>query len=143
MLKVSITGIDGVQQTLARLVPDSEAAVRKLAERVHVLAYQGADKHTKKGALIRSLGSAPKKVPGGFVVGHDPQIAPHALFVHWGTRAHDIRPKDKKALRWSIGGRFTFSKFVRHPGYKGDPWLTNAADQGISPDISRKRANLA
>jgi len=48
----------------------------------------------------------------------------YAVFVHFGTKPHVIKPKDKKALRW-VGNDavFHFAKAVRHPGYRGDPFL--------------------
>lgn len=131
MITVSITGVEGVQQQLARLVPKSEQAVLMLAERVHELAIAGAEKHRKTGAMVGSLGHGPTKIPGGWKNGADLQRAPHAVFVHWGTRPHVIKPKNRKALRWASGGGFIFTRFVNHPGYKGDPFLINAANQAI------------
>lgn len=131
MLTIRISGIDGVEQTLARIPEASERAVMALAERIHELAREGADKHTKTGALIDSLGHGPKRIPGGWEIGHDRQRAPHAVFVHWGTKPHVIKPKKRKSLRWAGDGGFIFSRFVRHPGYKRDPWLAHAADQAV------------
>jgi hypothetical protein len=131
MISLKISGIDGVQQSLARLVPQSERAILELAEKIHDFAREGADTHTKTGALKRSLGHGPKKIAGGWEIGHDKQVAPYAAFVHWGTRPHVIKPKNKKALRWAAGGAFAFAKKVNHPGYKGDPWLTRAADRAL------------
>lgn len=50
--------------------------------------------------------------------------APHAIYVEEDTSAHDIVPKDKKALRWfdppgGGEGAAVFSQKVRHPGTKG------------------------
>ena len=58
----------------------------------------------------------------------DSQSAPHGPFVHDGTMAHDIFPKNKKALRWAPqgGGAFQFARVVHHPGTKSDPFLFNA-----------------
>lgn len=47
--------------------------------------------------------------------------------MHWGARPHVIQPKNKKALRWPVGGKFVFAREVHHPGYKGDPWMVRAA----------------
>jgi len=55
----------------------------------------------------------------------------YALFVHFGTRPHIIKPNRKKALRWSSNGRFVFSKKVRHSGYRGDPFLYKALQNTI------------
>lgn len=131
MLTIRISGIEGVEQTLARIPKASERAVMALAERIHELAREGADKHTKTGALIDSLGHGPKRIPGGWEIGHDRQRAPHAIFVHWGAKPHVIKPKKRKILRWPGAGGFIFARFVRHPGYKGDPWLAHAADQAV------------
>lgn len=45
-------------------------------------------------------------------------------YVHEGTPAHIIRPKSKKALFWK--GAPGPRRKVKHPGYKGNPFLTNA-----------------
>lgn len=46
--------------------------------------------------------------------------AEYAVFVEFGTRPHDIRPKDKMALHWDTGfagGKVGhFAKVVHHPG---------------------------
>ena len=54
--------------------------------------------------------------------------ANYGYFVHHGFPAHNIRSKNKKALRWPSGGRFAFAKSVRHPGFAGDPFVFNALD---------------
>jgi hypothetical protein len=86
--------------------------------------------HTKTGALFRSIYKKP--ISGGYEIGADRKIADYALFVHWGTKPHVIEPKNKSALRWAGGGIFSFAKKVNHPGYDGDPFLTNAARDELS-----------
>ena len=130
-LSFTVTGIDGLEQQLARIIPQSEQAVLMLAERVHELAVAGAETHRKTGALVDSFGHGPKKIQGGWEISSNRQRAPHGIFVHWGTRPHVIKPKTKKSLRWAAGGAFIFAKFVNHPGYKGDPFLINAANQAM------------
>mgnify|MGYP001005245243 CR=1 FL=1 len=56
----------------------------------------GAGRHNKTGALFRSVYN--RSIPKGREVGHDPGQAPHAIFVVMGTRPHEIRPKNKKAV---------------------------------------------
>lgn len=89
----------------------------------------GAARHSKKGDLFASLYN--RAIPGGREVGHDPERAPHAPFVVFGARPHQIRPKDKKALRWVSGNGFVFAKVVNHPGYRGDDYRTAAADESV------------
>lgn len=57
-------------------------------------------------------------------------------FVVGGTRPHEIRPVNKKALRFNIGGRVVFAKKVNHPGTKPNPYTqeTIAAEM---PQVKR------
>jgi hypothetical protein len=102
-----------------------EFVVRDVSQVVYDETQKGAGRHTKTGALFQSVFNRPIK--GGRVVGHDEGRAPYAKFVLYGSRPHIIRPK-KKALRWASGNGWAFAKFVRHPGYKGDPYLIQAAE---------------
>lgn len=52
------------------------------------------------------------------------KLASYAVFVHDGTKAHEIRPKNKKALKTPFGPR----KKVNHPGTKANPYLQKAVD---------------
>lgn len=60
------------------------------------------------------------------IVGADESKAHYAKFVIGGTRAHDIAPRNKKALRFSLGGvmGFTFAKLVKHKGTKPNPFVS-------------------
>ena len=52
------------------------------------------------------------------------KLAPYAIFVHEGTKPHEIRPKNKQALKTPFGAR----KKVNHPGTKANPYLKKAVD---------------
>ena len=52
------------------------------------------------------------------------KLAPYAIFVHEGTKPHEIRPKNKQALKTPFGVR----KKVNHPGTKANPYLKKAVD---------------
>ena len=59
----------------------------------------------------------------------DRTIAPYGTYVHQGYPAFTIVPRRKKALRWvTPKNEFAFAKRVRHPAFKGDPFLFNALD---------------
>lgn len=81
---------------------------------------------SRTGQLERSIDVKFNENSG--IVYIDSQSAPHGPFVHQGTGAHTIFPKNKKALRWAPqgGGAFHFAKVVHHPGTKSDPFLYNA-----------------
>jgi hypothetical protein len=71
---------------------------------------------------IRPIFKGSKANPLGIVmVDH-----PAALFVMGGTKRHDIRPKNGKALRFKIGGTVVYAKYVDHPGTKPNPFLYKA-----------------
>lgn len=130
-ISVSVSGLDVVARELREIPPGLE---REVLRRMSKIAYDrmqaGSDRHTKTGALFRSVYNR-SIAPNRREVGHDTGAAPYAPFVVFGTRPHDIRPKNKKALRWAVGGKFVFAKFVRHPGYRGDDYLTAAADEAV------------
>jgi len=135
MIEINPTGIEAIRATFKALVPEvRDKVLRGLAQVAFDTAQRQVDTHTKTGALARSL-RLRSDGSGGWSIEHDLQHAPYALFVHWGTRPHDIRPRQKKVLRWpgGTGGHtgFVFARFVHHPGYAGDAWLVQAAEDAV------------
>ena len=135
MIELNVQGVESIRATFARLVPEAQTKVLKgLAQVAFDTAQRQVDTHTQTGALARSL-RLRSDGEGGWIIGHDQQHAPYAPWVHWGSRPHIIRPREKKALRWPSGqgGKtgFVFAKWVRHPGYAGDAWLVQAADEAV------------
>lgn len=108
------------QRLLSAVGGPGERLLRRKAERVAELARVYAASH---GTISE-----------GIIVGpyHDKSIEvistnPHTVFVHDGTRRHFIRPRRSGGfLRFEVGGRVVFARLVDHPGYRGDPFLTNA-----------------
>lgn len=67
------------------------------------------------------------------------KLAPYAVFVHDGTKAHEIRPKNAKALKTPFGYR----KKVNHPGTKANPYLQKAVDSyDAKPALSELGDNI-
>lgn len=135
MIEVNVQGTDAIRDTFARLVPETQRKVlRGLAQVAFDTAQRQVDTHTQTGALARSL-RLRSDGKGGWIIDHDLQHAPYAIFLHFGTRPHLIRPREKKALRWPSGqgGKtgFVFAKWAKHPGYKGHPYLVEAADEAV------------
>lgn len=56
--------------------------------------------------------------------------ARHSIFIENGTRAHEIRPKNAKLLRFTVGGQTVFARKVQHPGTAKRPFMENAARAG-------------
>lgn len=135
-ITTTITGAEAVRRMLLRL--GSTLAAKALAQTavdVERFVERAAGKHNITGALVQSIRK--RRAGDGWVIDHDLQRAPHAVFVHWGTRPHVIRAKNKKALRWVKGGAFAFAKAVNHPGTKADPWMVRAA--ALAPLMFRAR----
>ena len=129
-LFIKFEGLSDAVGTLRRLPAGLEkTTILRMSQVAYDEAQRGAGRHNKTGALFQSLFN--REIPNGREIGHDPQRAPHAIFVQLGTRPHEIRPKNKKALRWSGGGKFFFAGKVNHPGYIGDAYLINAATLAV------------
>jgi hypothetical protein len=71
--------------------------------------------------------------------------ADYAAFVELGTRAHEIRPRRRKALRFAAssgdarlsgtprsGGRVRFAKRVQHPGTRAQPFMLPGAKKAVA-----------
>jgi hypothetical protein len=50
----------------------------------------------------------------------------YAEWVHDGTRPHIIRAKNKKVLKFRVGGDVIYRKLVHHPGTEPRPFLARA-----------------
>lgn len=92
--------------------------------------------HSKTGKLERNAYVKPIKngveagiKDDGMLVGWNGLRVNYGVFVHFGTRSHEIKPKKKKALRWNAPGGFAFSKGHEVKGIKADPYLENAAKE--------------
>lgn len=129
-ITAQVAGIDAVRGRLAEIKRASPQALAATAVQVEDIITEAAGKHSKHsrtGMLVRSIFK--KRDGDDWLIGHDLQVAPHARWVIQGARPHLILPRRKKVLRWAAGGEFVFAKRVRHPGYRGDDYLTAAAAQ--------------
>lgn len=122
-MSVSVT----VDPRFLDLVLRGRVARRRVAartERVVRLAEQGGARHGSMGRSIRSrIDTDARGLPQGVVwVAH-----PAGRYVLEGTRAHLIRPRRARALRFKArSGDIVFAKLVRHPGYRGSNFLLEA-----------------
>ena len=127
---VQLQGLSEVTGTLRGLPAALEhKTILRMSQVAFDRAQEGAGRHNRTGALFQSLYN--RSIPKGREVGHDPDRAPHAVFVQLGTRPHEIRPSKKKALRWVSGSNFMFAGKVNHPGYRGDAYLIDAATLAV------------
>lgn len=99
-------------------------AVREATVLVRDKAQDNHDYTARSGDLEKSVETRFKGLTGEVYL--DTNIASYAPFVHEGTPEHDIFAVNKRSLRWFEGNDAIFAKSVRHPGYKGDPFLYDA-----------------
>ncbi len=139
-MKITVHGVDETIRRLERYTEDfAKDIIIELTEDVYQNAKHNIKPHTKPGGgtLENNLTQRYKKRTNtgqvfiddsGMMVQWRGKPINYALFVHMGTKPHTIEPKKKKALRWSgpSGFEYVFKK-VKHPGYKGDPFMTDAA----------------
>lgn len=127
-MRIELTGQTEAHATFKSLLPKvQKTALARLAAAVHDDVKDMIGLHTKTGAMEQSLRWI--KQDDEHIIYNDLQRDEHALFVHWGTKPHVIRPTTKKTLRWPLPGGFAFAKKVNHPGYKGDPYFVKAAEE--------------
>ena len=103
-------------------------AMERSVSKIHNYAATHHRFISRTGTLERAVQS--EVTDGGFrgVVSLNEGVAGYGPCVHEGSRAHVIRPRNKRVLRWPGKGGFVFSKISHHPGYKGDPFLYDALD---------------
>ena len=128
------------------ILTDNSAEVLAAAERMLRDIVNGtrtvvADTCTEAAAHGRQVGAfkdqtgALRKSIVGRVVRRDQHgtsgvveaTAPHAIFVEDDTKAHTIRARRARMLRWEQDGEVRFARVVRHPGTKGKPFMGPAA----------------
>ena len=136
MIKISIKGIDSTIKNLGKFSKHfSEDVLVDVTESIYKNAHKNIRPHTKTGRLENNLSYRVQKraLTGQVYVSNQGMMTPfkggtnYAVFVHFGTKPQVIDPKNKKSLRWGNGGKWHFAKKVSHPGYRGDPFMENAA----------------
>lgn len=55
-----------------------------------------------------------------------------ARIVMAGSKAHDIRPKRMRAVKFNVAGQPRFAKRVKHPGHKGNDFAKKAAREALA-----------
>jgi HK97 gp10 family phage protein len=98
--------------------------IERLAEVAYSEAFYGAPWRT--GKLARSIVSEIDEDGEARIIA----LASHAIFVIRGTAPHEIRPVNASCLAFkAAGGDMVFTKLVRHPGTKPNPFLERAVDK--------------
>jgi hypothetical protein len=115
----------------------AEAGVAEVQRKPGFKRRTGATQAATSGKVIRTRS-------GGVVRLRNPK--PHARTLEGGSRAHVIRARRAKALRFSSNGRLVFAKSVQHPGTKPYRFLSRARDTASDSflrGMSRSMAEIA
>jgi hypothetical protein len=100
--------------------------LQRRANRVEIAAKRLCSERT--GRLRRTIRQETGRNQHGqyiHVVAGD-ATTPYLGYVLYGTDPHIIRPRTKKALRFTVHGRVVFAKVVHHPGNAGRNFLGQA-----------------
>lgn len=133
-----IEGLDDVQKRL-----DAIKNPRQALGRIGLIAVGYA-----KDLVPRKTGNLGRTIRLGQVTDSDVQILAGGQFgvgyaqaVEFGSKPHVIRPRNKRALRWSgnnrlsgnpkTGAAVTFSMYANHPGTQAKPFLRPAAERAV------------
>lgn len=128
MFSGRFTGLRDVRGRFDALRPGTEAytqflslagrlVARYRAEAPYGPPTEGGGRHRHLRAVIKAeVKTNPPRIS------IDAPGVPYLPFVLHGTKAHTIRPKNGKYLRFKIGSRVVFTKEVHHPGTKANPF---------------------
>lgn len=97
---------------------------------VQLKARELVPKRTRE--LERNILTRHQPTPRGFVgrvIAGEQLPDARAGWMEYGTREHDIRPVNKKALSFVVNGRRVTVKKVMHPGTKATHFMTGALDE--------------
>lgn len=114
----------------------ANAAVESYNDDVHDWIDAGLGFTTRTGQLEGAVNWHPNS-DGSATVYADTD---YAQFVEEGTRAHVIRPRNGRALRFPVGGGagFGFARVINHPGSRPHPFFF--ADQVARGEHMQARA---
>lgn len=104
--------------------PDAATMLRRRAQVVQALAQQYS---LQNGSISRGIIIGPVETGGKTIKVRSTN--PHTLLVHNGSRAHIIRARNVKYLRFPWRGRIRYAKLVHHPGYVGNPFMAKALNR--------------
>lgn len=132
-VNIELKGAKELSQALRFFVDKDLKEAREKRIKESIILLQGEAKKevpVDKGILRKSL-----QVEFGNEEGKLFTTTPYALYVHEGTKAHEITPKSWKALFWK-GAEHPVKK-VWHPWTQGNPFLTRALENKKGEILAR------
>ncbi len=150
-MEVIITGGSPTGKLLKKLNSGVDKVWDEMEKELKRNLQKGVRPYSKTGRMSRNIYTKriPDGIEGGLTVNgllvnwRGKRIAYPAFIIH-GTKAHSIKPKNKKALRWvGKGGKFAFSKHNRVSGIKADNFILKAGKETLDETykILKQRLN--
>ena len=137
MAEFDIQGIPQLRARISAITPD-EQLLRTIA--LSAVREQKLLAHRKTGNLARTIHIGSVTPQRAETIAS----ANYAVYVESGTRPHEIKPRNKKALRWAAdgsqarlsgtprkGGRVRFAKRVMHPGTRPQAFMVPGAERAV------------
>jgi HK97 gp10 family phage protein len=120
-VEVSTSGLefDEVAESLSKDL--KQKLVQKLADFAYAAAFWGAPWRTGKlaGSIVKDVAEGQASISA---------LASYAVYVEKGTAPHEIRPVNASVLAFEAGGNTVFTRLVRHPGTKPNPFMQRAVE---------------
>ena len=124
-VEVSTYGLD-FEEVISKVPGLRQKLVERLADIAYAKAFWGAPQgKTGKlaASIVKEIGQGEARVAA---------TAPYAMYVVKGTQPHEIRPVNASVLRFVVpGGGFVFTRLVRHPGTRPNPFMQRAVDETL------------
>jgi HK97 gp10 family phage protein len=129
MATVASADVHAIAEALRRSGKDAEATTQSvlIESANYLLTEMEVRVPVDSGALRASLGI--RQDGNKIIVGPD---TPYAAYVEFGTRPHEIRPKQAGGvLRFQMGGQTVYAQVVNHPGTKAQPFVRPAFEAWV------------
>ena len=144
-ITVTLNNYDKIRQTFeqapVKMTREISTAIQHIIAKIHLDAVNEApvNKQSGGGSLKQSIRYNMLTPTRGIVTVE----SKYGIYVHEGTRPHEIRVKDKMVLANKRTGQI-FGKVVHHPGTKPNPFLTRAVEKNkdyINQEFDKAIAN--
>ena len=133
MTSINVSELESLVEKLqdkSLLLRASSNSLSNATESLASYATKNAGFKKPTGATVNATQAVTKKLKSSIFV--DSKDIPYIEPLYNGSRPHIIKPKNKKALYGNgifyahVNGIFGLPKEVKHPGYKGNPFIFRA-----------------
>ncbi|MHA1302303.1 MAG: HK97 gp10 family phage protein [Candidatus Heimdallarchaeaceae archaeon] len=118
--------MDEIQEALERALPD----IARRMQNELVLVSPVSTGRLKNSIKVKSTNE-------GLII----WMVDYGKYIEFGTPPHIITPKEKKALKFKIGGDELIRKKVKHPGTRPNPFIRNTIQNKLREIIIEELAN--